>query len=130
MQSTYDKIQYYKIGQKEKETLIAKLKALLAREKQIKLAWLFGSLTRRDSIRDIDLAIYSEPELTFKEFLNLNAQIELEIGLPVDMVEIARVPEVLKQKIFSSGVLIKGTKNLHWKLKIKSLKAKKCVYAF
>ena len=112
MQSTYDKIQYYRIGQKEKEAVITKLKALLAREKQIKLAWLFGSLTRRDSIRDIDLAIYSEPELTFKEFLNLNAQIELEIGLPVDMVEIARVPEVLKQKIFSSGVLIKGTKSL------------------
>jgi predicted nucleotidyltransferase len=130
MQSTYDKIQYYRIGQKEKETLIAKLKALLDREKQIKLAWLFGSLTRRDSIRDIDLAIYSEQELTFKEFLNLNAQIELEIGLPVDMVEIARVPEVLKQKIFLSGVLIKGTKNLALEIKKKTTKAKADAYSF
>lgn len=110
MQSAYDKIQYYKIGQKEKEVIIDKLKALLAKEKQVKIAWLFGSITRRDSIRDIDLAVHSEPELTFKEFLNLNAQIELELGLPVDMVEIARVPEALKEKIYTSGLLIKGTK--------------------
>ena len=122
MQSTYDKIQYYRIGQKEKEAIITKLKALLAREKQIKLAWLFGSLTRRDSVRDIDLAIYSEQELTFEEFLNLNAQIELEIGLPVDMIEIAKVPEVLKQKIFSSGILIKGTKNLTLEIKKEAAK--------
>ena len=112
MQSTYDKIQYYRIGQKEKDTIIAKLKALLAREKQVKLAWLFGSLTRRDSVRDIDLAIHSEPELTFKEFLNLNAQIELELGLPVDMVEIVKAPKSLQENIFINGSLIKGTKSL------------------
>jgi predicted nucleotidyltransferase len=110
MQSTYDRIQYYRIGQKEKEGIIRKLKALLAKENQVKLAWLFGSFCRRDSIRDIDLAIHSEPELSFKELLNLNAQIELELSLPVDMVEIARVPKVLKEKIYTSGVLIKGTK--------------------
>lgn len=63
MQSTYDKIQYYKIGQKQKETIITKLKTLLAEEKRVKLAWLFGSLTRRDSLRDIDIAIHSDPEL-------------------------------------------------------------------
>jgi predicted nucleotidyltransferase len=75
MQTIYDKIQYYKIGQKQKASLIAKLKALLAKEEIIQSAWLFGSFTRRDSIRDIDLAIHAEPELTLKEYLNLNAQI-------------------------------------------------------
>jgi predicted nucleotidyltransferase len=112
MQSTYDKIQYYKIGQKEKDIIIAKLEALLAKEKEVKLAWLFGSLTRRDSVRDLDVAIHSEPELAFKEFLYLNAQIELELGLPVDMVEIARAPESLQENIFLKGSLIKGTKSL------------------
>ena len=111
MQSVYDKIQWYKIGQKEKDSIIIKLKALLAREKQVKFAWLFGSLTRRDSVRDIDVAIHSEPELPFKEFLNLNAQIELELGLPVDMIEIAKVPTTLQENIFTNGILIKGTKS-------------------
>ena len=118
MQSTYDKIQYYKIGQKEKDSIIAKLKALFAKEKQVKLAWLFGSLTRRDSVRDLDIAIYSESELAFKEFLNLNVQIELELGLPVDMVEIAKAPESLKENIFLKGILIKGTKSLQHQLQM------------
>jgi predicted nucleotidyltransferase len=119
MQSTYDKIQYYRIGQKDKEAGIPKLKTLLAQEKQIKLAWLFGSLTRRDSVRDIDLAIYSEPELSFKELLNLNAQIELKLCLPVDLVEVTRVPEPLKENIFVNGALIKGTTSLQRQIKIK-----------
>jgi len=130
MQSTYDRIQYYRIGQKEKEGIIRKLKALLAKENQVKLAWLFGSFCRRDSIRDIDLAIHSEPELSFKELLNLNAQIELELSLPVDMVEIARVPKVLKEKIYTSGVLIKGTKKACIRLKGKSLKLKNALMRF
>ena len=46
MESPYDRIQYYKIGHREKASIIAKLKALLAGEEQVKLAWLFGSLTR------------------------------------------------------------------------------------
>ena len=110
MQSTYDKIQYYKIGQRDKASIIAKLKTLLAKEEQVKLALLFGSLTRRDSIRDIDLAIYAEPELTFKEYLYLNAQIELELRIPVDLVEIAKAPASLKAYILKNGTLIKGTK--------------------
>jgi predicted nucleotidyltransferase len=110
MRQIYDKIQYYKIGEKEKAEITAKLKALLSKEKQVKLALLFGSITRRESVRDIDIAIHSEPELTFKEFLNLNAQIELELGIPVDLVEIAKVPASLKGNILKNGTLIKGTK--------------------
>ncbi len=90
--------------------------ALLADEKEVTLAWLFGSLTKRDSVRDLDLAIHSEPEMPFKDFLNLNAQIELELRLPVDMVEVENVPQSLKENIFVSGILIKGTKRLQKQL--------------
>ena len=113
MQSTYDKIHYYKIGQKQKASIIAKLKELLAKEEQVKLALLFGSLTRRNSVRDIDVAIQAKPELTFKEFLYLNAQIELELGIPVDLVDMAKAPESLKENILKNGTLIKGTKPKH-----------------
>jgi predicted nucleotidyltransferase len=97
-------------GAKRKRHHNRQTQGFTCQRETVKIAWLFGSLTRRDSIRDIDLAVHSEPELTFKEFLNLNAQIELELGLPVDMVEIARVPEVMKDKIYTSGLLIKGGK--------------------
>ena len=111
MQDIYDKIVWYKITEKEKQCIIDKIQTLLAKENTVKLAWLFGSITRRESVRDIDIAIYSEPELPFKEFLNLNAQIELELGLPVDMVEITKVPKTLQENIFTNDILIKGTKS-------------------
>lgn len=112
MQSTYDHIQYYKLGKKQKETIIVKLKALLANEKEIRLAWLFGSVIRRDSIRDLDIAIYVEPEMNFQDFLNLNAQVELELRIPVDMVQIGNTPQKLKENILACGILIKGNQRL------------------
>jgi predicted nucleotidyltransferase len=116
LQPTYDKILWHKITEKEKQGIIAKLKNLLEKENTVKLAWLFGSLTRRDSVKDIDIAIHSDPERSFKELLNLNAQIELELGLPVDMVEIVQVPESLRENIFTNGTLIKGNKSLQQQL--------------
>src|SRR4030066_1008266 len=110
MQSTYDKIQYYRIGQKQKASTIAKLKTLLEKEEQVREAWVFGSFTRHDSIRDIDVAIHTEPELSFKEYLNLNAQIELELGIPVDLVQITKAPKSLEENILKNGTKIKKNK--------------------
>jgi predicted nucleotidyltransferase len=110
MQSTYDKIQFYKIEQKEK--IIKKLKKSLANEKRIQLAIIFGSLSRRNNIRDIDLGIHSAPTLNFREFLNLNAQIELDLGIPVDLVELTNLRPQLRIGILKNGTLLKGRKTL------------------
>ncbi len=107
VQSDYDRIQYYKVGERVKASLIAKLKVFIERENWVQQAWVFGSFTRRDSVRDIDVAIHAEPELTFKEYLDLNAQIELELGVPVDLVEIAKAPTTLKENILKRGTKIK-----------------------
>ena len=111
MQSTYDKIQYYRLGQKQKASIIAKLKTPLDKEEQGQEAWVFGSFTRHDSVRDINVAISTEQELPFREYLNLNAQIELELGIPVDLVEITKAPKSLKETILKNGTKIKQTKN-------------------
>jgi predicted nucleotidyltransferase len=110
MQSTYDRVRYYKIGEKRKNRIITKLKKLLDGNEQVKFAWLFGSLTRRDSVRDIDVAIQAEPELAFGEFLDLGAQIELELGFPVELVEIGKVPDSLRVNILKNGIPIKVSK--------------------
>ena len=116
MQSPYDKIQYYELGQEEKTRIVAKLKAALAKEKRIRLAILFGSVTRRNYVRDIDLAIHDMPELSFKELLNLNAEIELELGIPIDLVKLSNLPTSLKVNILKNGILMKGTKTLQHQL--------------
>jgi len=112
MQSTYDKIQFYKLSQKEKDKIIKKLKKSLANEERIQLAIIFGSLTTRNNIRDIDLCIYSTPTLNFKELLNLNAQIELDLGMPVDLVELTNLTLTFQTNILKDGILIKGQKAL------------------
>jgi len=110
MQSTYDKIQFYKLSQKEKDKIVKKLKNSLVGEKRIQLAIIFGSLTTRSNIRDIDLCIHSNPKLNFKELLNLNAQIELDIGIPVDLVELTNLTTTLQASILKNGTKIKGQK--------------------
>lgn len=112
MQSTYDKIQFYKLGQKQKDKIILQLKKSLAKEKNIKLAVIFGSLTTRKSIRDIDLAVYTAPTLTFNELLNLYAQLELDLAKPVDLVELRNLSATLQTNILKNGTLIKGQKTL------------------
>jgi len=112
MQSTYDKIQFYKLGRKEKNKIIEKLKESLANERRIKLAIIFGSLTRRNNIRDIDICIHSVPKLDFKELLSLNAKIELDIGIPVDLVELTKLQPAFRTNILKNGTLIKGQKAL------------------
>lgn len=116
MQSTYDKIQYYKLHQKDKNRIIKKLREILAKEERIKLALIFGSLTCRTSIRDIDICIHSTSPLTFNELLYLNAQIELELGIPVDLVELTKLPHSLKASILQQGIVAKGQKRLIHKL--------------
>lgn len=121
MESTYDKVQYYKMEKDKREEIVRKLKALLAKEKKVTIAWIFGSFTKRDSVRDLDLALHAEPEMPFEDFLSLNAQLELELGMPLDMVEIENVPEHLKEEIFEDGILIKGTPLLQQQLRGKSV---------
>jgi predicted nucleotidyltransferase len=109
MQSTYDKIQFYHLRKNE---IIKKLKETLANEKRIQLAIIFGSITRRNNIRDIDICIHSAPTLNFQELLNLNAQIELDLGIPVDLVELTALSPSFRVNILENGTLIKGQKTL------------------
>ncbi|MEM3696688.1 MAG: nucleotidyltransferase domain-containing protein [Candidatus Bathyarchaeia archaeon] len=116
MQSTYDKIQFYKLNQKGKEEIIKKIRKLLANQKRVQLAILFGSITTREYIRDIDLCIHSNPKLNFEELLDLNARIELALGVPVDLVELKNLSPNFQTNILRNGILIKGQKTLLNKL--------------
>jgi len=116
MELTYDRIQYYKLSRKDKEEIIEKLKKFLAKDKRIQLAIVFGSLTTRDYVRDIDICISSNPKLNLKELLDLNAKIELELGIPVDLVELVTMPATLQTSILRKGITLKGQKHFMTKL--------------
>jgi predicted nucleotidyltransferase len=110
MQSNYDRIYFYEIPKEAKACLIEKLQTFLADKEEIKLAWLFGSITRRESVRDVDVAIHADPELPFKQFLYLGAEIEGVLRMPADLVQVTQVSSELRNSILKRGQLVKGTK--------------------
>ncbi len=116
MEMVYDRVYYYNLSVEQKARLVSRLKFFLDEKKVVKLAWLFGSITRRAVVRDVDVAVYTDPQVGFDDFLRLNSEIEGELRMPVDLLEIRQVPSTLKDNIIKKGQLIKGTKSQQKKL--------------
>jgi len=112
MESIYDRVQFYRFGKEEKRQIVHKVRKLLAGEKRILLAVIFGSFTRRDSVRDIDVCVYSVPTLNLSDLLSLNAKIELYLGLATDLVELVHLSAPLRFNVLRNGILVKGERTL------------------
>ncbi len=69
------------------------------------IAVLFGSITRRRKVRDVDIAVYAS-SFTLKELLKLEARLEREIGAPVDLVQLDLAPPKLVYEALTKGVKI------------------------
>ncbi|MFB0561210.1 MAG: nucleotidyltransferase family protein [Candidatus Lokiarchaeia archaeon] len=111
----YDSIIYYTLDEEEKERLVEKLKSLLANER-VALAYLFGSVTRRSRVRDIDLAVYTIPPLSFREFLRLGTRVELKLGIPIDLVQLQDMNPAFRLKILRHGLPLIIDRQLHHRL--------------
>jgi predicted nucleotidyltransferase len=111
----YDSIIYYTLDEEEKERLVEKLKSLLANER-VALAYLFGSVTRRSRVRDIDLAVYTIPLLSFREFLRLGTRVELKLGIPIDLVQLQDMNPAFRLKILRHGLPLIIDRQLHHRL--------------
>ncbi len=107
MQSTYDHVQWYRLEPEQKTEVTLKLKTLLQKKSKVKSAWLFGSFTQQGGIRDIDIAIETFSEFSFKRYLDLNGELSLAVGIPIDLVEMEKIPQSLRDKIVKCGIKIK-----------------------
>lgn len=79
--------------------------AVLARDQRVQLVFLFGSTVdpdRRD-VRDVDLAILTEPSLDLEELLRLRADLVASTGARIDLVSLNEAPIVLAHEIVDSG---------------------------
>jgi predicted nucleotidyltransferase len=87
----------------DREMLIARLQAMLAKEEGILFAYLFGSAATRDSVRDVDVAIYLDPARYESESdrffagLSIAGRLERAIRpLPIDVVVLNEAPLPLR----------------------------------
>ena len=74
----------------------------------MRLVYLFGSATdlERPSVRDVDLAVLTEPPLSGRELLLLHADLTLELGEGIDMVSLNREAPVLHREVAATGVCL------------------------
>mgnify|MGYP000079447794 CR=1 FL=1 len=94
------KIKYYRVSV---GNVSEKLRNILGRISKVKIAVLFGSVLRREVVRDIDVGVVADPEFSLKELIRLSSTIEDELGAPVDLVPLRSAPPKLRLKALASG---------------------------
>ena len=95
---------YYSLDEREKKVVLSRLRKVLERH-GVGLAILFGSFLDWDAFRDVDVALYSE-ELDFDKLLKLGAELELELGMPVDLVPLDQLPPKFRLEVLRRGLIV------------------------
>jgi len=111
-----DKIKYYKFKKDEKEDILRRLKEFFGREERIKLAYIFGSFTRRDVVRDIDVAVYAAPAFSFSELVKLNVNVEQMLRISVDVIQLQDIDPAFRLKVLRGGIPLKMKNDMHYAL--------------
>jgi len=99
-----ERFRYYRFSKNEKEVLLKKIKEFLSRY-DIDLAIVFGSFVEGDVFRDIDIAIYSYA-MDLDKLLKINSELELELGIPVDIVPLDQLNPIFRLKILRKGLVV------------------------
>jgi predicted nucleotidyltransferase len=78
---------------------------VLARDTRVQLVYLFGSAADpdRNLVRDVDLAVLTDPALSLDELLRLRADVVVGAGAPIDLVSLNDAPIVLAHEVAASG---------------------------
>jgi predicted nucleotidyltransferase len=77
----------------------------LARDRRVRLIYLFGSAVdeARDHVRDVDLAILTEPALPSDELMRIRADAVGAAGAPIDLVSLNDASVVLAHEVADTG---------------------------
>jgi len=77
----------------------------LARDPRVRLVYLFGSAAdvERTTVRDVDLAVLTEPPLSQDELLRMRADLVLATEPVIDLISLNDAPVVLAWEVADSG---------------------------
>ncbi|MBO3800434.1 MAG: nucleotidyltransferase domain-containing protein [Candidatus Brockarchaeota archaeon] len=94
-------INYYHVSL---ETISERLREIINRMPDVKIAVLFGSVLTRNSVRDLDVGVFIGGEPNFKRIVEIAGALEDYTGIPVDVVPLNKAPPMLRLKALSKGV--------------------------
>ena len=83
------------------------LRAALESEREVRWAYLFGSASRAEPFRDLDVAVMLQPgALPGVELGGLVAALQAATRLPVDLVDLSVAPASLRAKVAARGRIL------------------------
>lgn len=94
-------IKYYEVSAGE---VAEKLGKVLDDMPEVKVAVLFGSVTRRKFVRDVDVGVFLSSKDELKDLFRLANVLEDALGMPVDVVPLNKAPPKLRLKALLKGV--------------------------
>jgi predicted nucleotidyltransferase len=109
-----ERYRYYTMSEEERKKVLDRLREILA-EHGVELAIVFGSFTYAEEFRDIDIAVYSK-KMTFQDLLKLGVDLELELGLPVDVAPLDQLPPRFRLNVLLRGVVLLEKPGLYERL--------------
>jgi len=112
----FDKIKYYRFKKEEKKEILRRLKEFFEREERIKLAYIFGGFTRRNVVRDIDVAVYAVPAFSFSELVKLNVNVEQMLRISADVIQLQDIDPAFRLKVLRGGIPLKMKNDMHYAL--------------
>jgi predicted nucleotidyltransferase len=77
------RIDYYNASA---EAVAERLRSILNELPEVKIAVLFGSITRRNVVGDVDVGVYLDPQPRLRDLIKISNLFEDALGIPVDLV--------------------------------------------
>lgn len=93
------------VAAEEARAAVSRAAQVLARDTRVQLVYLFGSAADpdRNFVRDVDLAVLTNPALSFDELMRLRADVVVAVGAPIDLVSLNEASVVLAHEVATSG---------------------------
>ena len=95
----------YRYFERNKEEVLKKLRLILNSEEEVLLAIVFGSFVELNSYRDVDVAIYAKSK-DLEYVAKLSARLELELGIPVDVVPLDEISSKFRYSVLVNGIIV------------------------
>lgn len=106
-----------------REKTIKKINEYFIDKSNIILVILYGSITDEQfsNQSDVDIAIAGETSPSFEYLLNINSELQILLERDIDLLDIKKIKGLLHYKIFTKGILLKGSSSLTTDNLIKAL---------
>lgn len=97
----------HRLSIEEKEKIIKEIRKTLEKRSEVCFAYLFGSFTRYNLVRDIDVAVWVKEGINPLEYtIKLSEELEKKTRLPIDVIILNAAPVTLRYNVFREGQLI------------------------